>query len=216
MPIRRHARAAALVVVFAGAAHAAPLSPERVQQLCANVEGPTHCGRLIEAEQFKALPNLATRDGDTLRVTLYPTGTRDFVDVATASNDRSYTLWDYWSPINAVVLLVTSGDTITYALFQRATGQYTVVPAEPVLSPDRQHVAVADFCAQQCANEVSLWRVTRDGLRKDATFAPAVPWADVTVSWKSPEVLTIQYKSSANEPPKTVERALTASDWRRI
>ncbi len=216
MSIRRYSRAAALVVACAGFAHAAPPTPERVMQICANVEGPAHCGRLVEAEQIKALPNLATRDGDTLRVTLFPSGTRDFVDTVLAGSDRSYALWDYWSPINAVVLLVTSGDTLNYAVLQRATGQYTLLPAEPVLSPDRQHVAIADFCAQQCANEVSIWRVTRDGLRKDATFAPAAPWSDVTVAWKNPDVLTVQYKASASDSPKSIERPLTAGDWRRL
>ena len=31
-------------------------------------------------------------------------------------------------------------------MLQRAVGQYTALPAEPVLSPDRQRVVVADFC----------------------------------------------------------------------
>lgn len=207
---------AAMALALTGVAHAAPPTPERVMQICANVESPAHCGRLVEAEQVKALPNLATREGDTLRVSLYPTGTRDFVDTLAASGEKSYALWDYWSPINAVVLLVTSGDTVNYAVLQRATGQYTVLPAEPVLSPDRQHVVMADFCAQQCANELSLWRVTREGLRKDATFAPPAPWTDVTVTWKNPDMLTIQYKASSGDAPKSVERPLTAADWRRL
>ena len=47
---------------------------ERVAELCAQVESPAHCGRMIEAEQLKALPNLARRDGDTLTVPLFPVG----------------------------------------------------------------------------------------------------------------------------------------------
>ncbi|MEO8751726.1 MAG: hypothetical protein ABI624_03515, partial [Casimicrobiaceae bacterium] len=58
--------------LFAAALMAMPPTPERVLALCAQVEGPAHCGRLVEAEQLKALPNLAVRDGDTLRVTLFP------------------------------------------------------------------------------------------------------------------------------------------------
>ena len=37
-------------------------------ELCAQADGPAHCGRLVEADQLKALPNLAMRDGDTLKV----------------------------------------------------------------------------------------------------------------------------------------------------
>ena len=125
---------------------AAPVTPARVTELCAQAEGPAHCGRLIEAEQLKALPNLAIRDGDTLKVPLYPTGTRDFVDVDTLHGSKTWSLWDYWSPVNVVVLFTTDIDRIGYAMLQRATGQVTALPAEPLLSPDRQHAAVADFC----------------------------------------------------------------------
>ncbi len=45
--------------------------PSACSSCARNVEGPAHCGRLVEAEQLKALPNLAVRDGDTLRVSLF-------------------------------------------------------------------------------------------------------------------------------------------------
>ena len=52
----------------------------------------------------------------------------------------------YWSPINVVVLFTTDLDRLGYAVLQRATGQVTALPGEPSLSPDRQRLAVADFC----------------------------------------------------------------------
>ena len=205
----------ALAAAFAAALTAAPLPQERVLELCAGVEGITHCGRRIEAEQLKALPDLAVRDGDTLRVKLFPSGTRDFVDTATAGSDRGYALWDYWSPINAVVLFVTSGDDISYAVLQRATSALTALPAEPVLAPDRQRVAVADFCPARCANEITLWRVTREGLRKEAAMKPTAAWADVTVAWKDGETLTIQYALPGAAMPRTEDRVLTDRAWQR-
>src|SRR3989442_13967407 len=83
-----------LAALFAASLHAAPPTPERVLELCAQVEGPSHCGRLVEAEQLKSLPNLAIREGDTLRISLFPSGTRDFVDTITSQNERTYALWD--------------------------------------------------------------------------------------------------------------------------
>ena len=62
------------LLVGAGLALAASPTPEHVLELCLHAEGPAHCGRLIEAEQMKTLPDLATRDGDTLRVTMFPSG----------------------------------------------------------------------------------------------------------------------------------------------
>ena len=70
------------------------------------------------------------------------------------------------------MLFVTAGDDVGYAVLQRATGQLTALPAEPVLAPDRQHAAVADFCPERCTNEITVWRVTRDGVRKDASCKP--------------------------------------------
>lgn len=204
------------VALFAAHLHAAPPTPERVLELCAQAEGPSHCGRLVEAEQLKSLPNLAVRDGDTLRVSLFPSGTRDFVDTIASQNERAYAVWDYWSPINAVVLFITAGDELRYAVLQRATSMLSVVPAEPVLAPDRQRVAVADFCTRRCDNEITVWRVTRDGLRKEASLKPVAPWSDVTVGWKDGETLTIQYTPTGEEKPRTQERALADKKWKRV
>ncbi len=207
--------AGAIAVIACAAAHAAPPTPERVMELCNNAESPTHCGRLVEAEQLKVLPNLATRTGDTLRVSLYPSGTRDFVDSFAIDAEKSYAVWDYWSPVNAVVLFVAAGDTVGYAVLQRATGNLTTLPAEPLLAQDRQRVAVADFCPKQCANELTVWRVTRDGLVRELVYKPTAAWADVTVAWKDPDTLTISYLAPGSDTPRTVERKLTAADWRK-
>jgi hypothetical protein len=201
--------------LIATAAAAEPIARERMMQLCANVEGPAHCARIIEAEQLKALPDLAKRDGDTLTVRLFPSGTRLLVDSLAANNERSYALWDYWSPINAVVLFVASGDDVSYAVLQRASGQLTALPAEPVLAPDRQRIAVADFCSSKCTNEVSVWRVARDGVRKEMTYKPPADWSDVTVAWKDGETLVLQYDPAGGGDRKSVDRRLAAGDWKR-
>jgi hypothetical protein len=216
MPTRTLRRiAGALVVMAAATAHAVPPTPERVMELCNNAESPAHCGRMVEAEQLKVLPNLATRAGDTLKVSLYPAGTREFVDSLAANAEKSYALWDYWNPVNAVVLFVSSGDLISYAVLQRATGTLTTLPAEPFLAQDRQRVAVADFCPKQCANELTVWRVTREGLVRELSWKPPAAWSDVTVAWKDPDTLTVSYTAQGTDAPRTLERKLTAADWRK-
>lgn len=195
---------------------AAPLSQQRVMELCGGAESPGHCGRRIEAEQLKALPNLATRDGDTLKVTLFPAGTRAFVDTIVGADSRAYAVWDYWNNVNAVVLFITEGDKIAYGVLQRANGQLTLVPAEPFLAPDRQRLVVADFCANDCTNELSVWRVARDGIRKEAGFVPAKPWSDVTAAWAKDEVLTLRYTMPGEDKPRTQDMPLASSDWKRV
>ena len=195
--------------------HAAPVTPARITELCAQAEGPAHCGRLIEADQLKALPNLAIRDGATLKVLLYPTGTREFVDVDTLHGSRTWSLWDYWSPVNVVVLFTTDLDRIGYAALQRVSGQVTALPAEPSLSPDRQHMAVADFCPANCDNEVSVWRVAREGIRKEHGWKPDGPWSDVTVQWKGDNTVVVELTRKGDEKAQTLERRLTDTEWQR-
>ncbi|MEP7328977.1 MAG: hypothetical protein ABI777_07180 [Betaproteobacteria bacterium] len=181
--------------------------------LCAQVESPGHCGRRIEAEQLKVLPNLAVRDGDTLKVSLYPTGSRDFVDAIVGADARAYALWDYWSPVNAVVMFISDGERLSYAVLQRANGQLTALPAEPVLAPDRQHLAVADFCAKDCSDQITVWRIARDGIRKESSWSPHASWSDVTVTWKDGDVLVLEYTVAGEDKARTSERKLTAADW---
>jgi hypothetical protein len=194
---------------------AAPVTPARITDLCAQAEGPAHCGRLIEADQLKALPNLAIRDGGTLKVLLYPSGSRDFVDVDTLHGSKTWSLWDYWSPVNVVVLFTTDMDRIGYATLQRTTGQVNALPAEPSLSPDRQHLAVADFCAANCDNEVAVWRIAREGIRKEYVWKPNAQWSDVTTQWKGDNTVVVEFTPKGEDKPRTVEHRLSDAEWQR-
>ena len=164
---------------------------------------------------MKALPNLATRDGVTLKVLLYPSGTRDFVDTESLHGDKTWSLWDYWSALNAVVLFTTDADRMGYAVLRRATGQVAMLPAEPVLAPDRQRLAIADFCRTGCDNELTVWQVTRDSMRKELFWKPGAEWSDVTVQWKDADMLTIEFTPAGEDKSRTVERNLNDKTWQR-
>jgi len=218
MKFRRRPLGAAFAAAFVFAttcASAAPLAPTRVAELCSSADGLAHCGRLIEAEQLKSLPNLAVRDGDTLRVSLFPAGIREFADVDTIRGSQTYALWDYWGAINAVVLFTTDLDRTGYAVLQRATGQMTALPAEPVLAPDRQRLAIADFCANDCANDISVWRVAREGVRRETAWKPRQPWTDVTVTWKDAGTLAIEH-TLGDGKTLTLDRRLTDPGWTKF
>jgi hypothetical protein len=197
-------------------ARAAPVTPERVTELCAQADGPAHCGRLIEADQLKTLPSLATRDGDTLRIALFPSGAREFTDADAQRGGRTFALWDYWSPVNIVVLFTTEPGRLGYAVLQRTNGQVTALPAEPALSTDRQRIAVADFCATLCDNEITVWRIARDGIRKEYRWKPDAVWSDVTVQWKDAELLVVDYTPADASAARKVERRLTDAGWQRV
>src|SRR5438477_1350280 len=161
---------------------ATPLTQQEIVSLCGNAEDAAHCGRLIEEVQLKRLPNLARRDGAQLLVSLYPSGSATFKDSDDPVNGRSYSLWDFLDPINAVVLYSTAGDSISFVVLRRTTNRRFELPAEPRLSPDRLHIVTADICPDHCVNEIAVWTVLPEALRKDLVWTPREAWSDVTAS----------------------------------
>lgn len=210
--MRALAVAAALAALAARPALALPPTAEEIRQLCNDAEGPAHCMRLVEAQQLKRLPGLARRDGNALVVTLFPSGRTTFDDVDTLSGGTSYALWDYMSEINAVVLWTMRDDQAGFLLLQRTTGRSTAMPSAPVLAPDRQRLATADFCETRCENRLTVWRVTRDSVQREAEWTPAEPWSDAGVRWKSENTLVVDY-TPAGGAAKTLERRLDAAGW---
>lgn len=197
------------------AAFAARVTQEQIAEACANADGPAHCGRLIETMQLQRLPGLARRDGDVLTILLYPSGSTTFTDIDDATNARSYSLWDALDPINAVVLYTTTNDATSFTLLQRRTNRRFSLPAEPVLSPDRQRLVTADICPKQCTNEIAVWRISNDGLRKELTWLPGSDWIDAGAQWKDADTLSIDYSVTGKGDGK-LERKLTDSTWTRL
>lgn len=203
----------ALFVLVGPPVAAAPVTPDELATLCAEAEDAAHCGRLVEAAQLKRLPNLATRDGVDLKVSLYPSGTSTFTDDETPTGGRSHSLWDFISEINAVVLYTTVGDQVSFTIVQRTNGKRVELPAEPKVAPDRTRLATADFCATRCVNELALWRVSRDGIVREALWKPAEPWTDAAVTWKDATTLRVEY--TAGNQSKVIERRLDDPTWVR-
>lgn len=202
--------------MLAPAAHALPLTADELTKVCAQAEDASHCGRLVEDVQLKRLPYLATREGAALRVSLFPSGAVTFADTEALNGGRSYSLWDYLSEINAVVLYTTDGDDVTFTVLQRASGLRTTLPADPKLSPDRVRLVTADFCDGRCVNELAVWRVTRDGIRKEWTWKPQEAWTDAVATWKDADTLAIDYTVAGKDARSRVERRLADPNWVRV
>jgi len=204
----------ALTLVGAVAA-AAPLSTDELAAACAGAEGSAHCARRVEDIQLKRLPNLAVRDGDSLRVSLYPNGVSTFTDTESLHGGRTFALWDFLSEINAVVLFTTDEGRVSFVLLQRTNGNRADLPSEPKPSPDRARLATADFCAASCVNELAIWRVTKNGVWKELSWKPAQKWDDAGVAWKSADAVVVEYTPAGAAAGATLERRLTDPGWRR-
>jgi len=210
--MRRALATVALAALCARPAGAVPLPADEVAKLCNDAEGPAHCMRLVEAQQLKRLPGLATRDGNTLKVTLFPSGSTTFEDVDTLAGGTSYALWDYSSEINAVVLWTMRDDDAGFFLLQRITGRRTSLPSEPFVAPDRQRLVTADFCPKRCENRLTLWRISRESVVREAEWAPDEAWTDAGVRWKDAGTLVVEYTTAAGTTG-TLERKLGQPGW---
>jgi hypothetical protein len=225
MAVARHAGIAARAALAPAAlafaallppgAGAVPLTPEELAKVCAQAEGPAHCGRMVEDVQLKRLPNLAVRDGVTLKVSLYPSGAMTFADTESLHGGRSYSLWDFVNELNAVVLYTTNDDNASFTLLQRTNGRSVDLPAEPKVSPDRARLLTADFCTSGCANELAVWRVTKDGVRKEYSWKPKEAWTDAGATWKDADTVVIDYTAMGATASVKQERRLTDPGWLR-
>ena len=206
--------AAAWLLVMATAVPAGSLTAPQVATLCGNAEDMSHCGRLIEAQQLKRFAGIATRDGDELRVTLFPRGDVVFRDVVRPTAVESYTLWDVLPELNGVLLFVNQGDRASYLLLLRNNGRQFRLPADPAVSPDRAYLVTADFCGAGCDNEVALWRVTRDDVRKERVLRADGPWTDVTAEWSGPDEVIVEYTQDGETDRRQLRLARNDARWR--
>lgn len=205
---------AAVIGLAATIASAAPPTTAEIEEICAPAEDTVQCARLVEAMQLKRLPNLARRDGRVLSIALYPSGTATFTDSEDESNGKIYSLWDYIDGLNAVLLYTSAGETTTFTLLQRTTNRRIELPTEPQLAPDRQRLATVDVCEKRCSNEIAIWRVTPEGIRKELTWLPAADWIDAGAKWKDADTLSIEYTTAKG--PGKIDRPLSDPSWKRL
>jgi hypothetical protein len=214
--IRRAVWCAFAAALLPAVAHASPISAADLAALCRDVEDQAQCGRLVEARKLRALPGIAERNGDELRVTLVPFGLSVFHDTINFRGARTYAVWDYLEHFDTLVLFTTVGERTGFLLVQRRSGEEYRVPSDPVIAPDERHFATADFCERECDNEVAIWRIDRQSVRKEATWVPLAPWSDVSVTWRGPDAIAIEYSQRDEPRLQTIERRLDDPSWKKV
>jgi len=198
---RRLAARAALscLALAAAVASAAPPTRQAIIKACDETESAALCEKLIEANQMKAFPGIAVRDGDVLRLKtragVPPVELRDFGDPddETGVAYRAYALWDYWPQRKVAVVSVMTQASESYLLVDLDGGQETRLVAEPLLSPDGQRFLVADLCDKKCGNAIQIWRFDRARPVRERTFKPPVKWYEAEVSWRDAATLAVEY-----------------------
>jgi hypothetical protein len=202
--------------------HAA-LSSADIEKLCINADSSQECGRRIEAAVTTKLTGaFIKRNGDTLTVTLLPesddadTRTRTFTDKDDPVRGIAYAVWDYLATCDAVVLYVSEDANPHFLWIGRKSGKSVVLPADPVIAPDNKKIVTADFCANNCTNEIALWQINGDLPTKNQTWAPKEPWVDAEATWSSAVALNISYQKKGASGFSHLFLRLSDRDWRHV
>ena len=201
-----------LVALSPTLAMAAPPSQLAILRACGDADTAAQCEKVIEADQIKQHPSVATRDGSSLRLRSKGGPLVELRDVGTPGTDeragfRFYAFWDYWSQRNAVVVSVSAQAGDHYLIVDLNRGSQTKVSAEPLLSPDFNRFVVADLCDTQCGNAIELWRFERDKLVRERTFRPPEKWFDAEVKWIDLNAIEVEYSVPA--PGKSADGEAT-------
>lgn len=192
-----------LAAIMPGAATAAPPTQQAIIKACDEAGNVAQCERLLEAEQIKRFPAIATRESNVLRLKSHtgmaPLLLRDTGDPGneTGAAYRSHAFWDYWPQKGNAVVSVTTQNDDYYLVVDLDRGTQTKVAAEPLLGPDRQRFLVADLCEKKCADLIQIWRFDRDSLVRERTFRPSEKWYEAEVSWRDATTLAIEYSVAA-------------------
>ena len=212
--------ALASYVNFAGpAAVAAPPSQLSILRACGESDTAAQCERVVEADQIRQYPAVASRDGRVLRLKKRNGQSLELRDEGTPGSDEGpkskfFAFWDYWTEPHAAVVSVSAEAGDYYLIVDLDRGTQTRITAEPMLSPDSGHFVVPDLCETQCGNAIELWRFDRDRIVRERTFRPSEKWYEADVRWKDPTTLEIEYsvaapgqQASADAPPTLVRSA---------
>ncbi len=157
------------------------------------------CSRYLENELAREHPQLFSRQGSKLVISLTSGGMKTYVDVADEKNHgvggKWFNLVRYFPQIGYGLIAVQFYEGGTYYLLDLGTGRDEDIIAEPVISPDRKRIAVAnvDLESRYTPNVLSVFRLQRSGLITEFIAKPD-DWGPGNLRWiGNEEISFVQY-----------------------
>lgn len=138
--------------------------------VCDTIDNSFRCARAIEAAQLPRTPR-ASRRGDTLLLALasWAPGTAGSAGDTVRLVDRPgegggvvyFSFQDHWVDRGWFVVQEQHYEGSEYLLIHHATGEWTRLPARPLLAPggDRFAVLSFDLAAGYAPNTIQVWRL---------------------------------------------------------
>lgn len=171
-------------------------SPE-ISQPCVGLFNSYECAKAIEAKQLEQRPPAIQRQGDNLTLTLATgktlTWTNSPQNLPPQALDqiKLYSYVRFLPEIGYHLLHVQYYEGDEFLLVHEKTGQQTLVPAVPVISPDRRHFAIASVGYAYGPNTIQIWQLTSDQPVLAWSIEPKT-WAPVKPRWLNATRLVVE------------------------
>jgi hypothetical protein len=161
-----------------------------VLAVCDTLTNSFDCARSIED---RLLPDTdrAARHGDTLALVLAAGDTLRLVDESGDHSDVVYYSYQgHWPPAGQFLVQRQYYEGAEHVMVDDSTGDQTVIPDRPLLSPDSRRFAVLslDLVAGYGPNTLQLWRL-EDGVPTMEWETSPSQWGPTDGAWESDTAL---------------------------
>lgn len=171
-----------------------------VLSVCDTLTNSFDCARAIEG---RLLPETdrASRHGDTLALVLAAGDTLRLVDESGDHSDVVYYSYQgHWPPSGHYLVQRQYYEGAEHVLVHDSTGESTVIPDRPLLSPDGRRFAVLalDLVAGYGPNTLQLWRFEDSAPTMEWETSPT-QWGPTDGAWEDTTALRFTQRGFCSE-----------------
>ncbi len=183
----------------------ANLTPDKMEDICADVANSLDCARKVEDGQIKKYSSLVKRDGTKLTLK-----SEDKTPIVLTDKDGAYyNFLDYWSSIGYYLVLTHSYESFAYQLINAETEKSYSISGFPVLSPDQERIAAMslDLEAGYLPNGIQIWQVKKKTLEMEYSINPT-EWGPSDPAWSSPTSIKFKINTPQEDYSMSKEDAV--------
>jgi hypothetical protein len=145
-----------------------------------------------ESRAMRAARGRVTRKGGQLRITLPGGRNVTYTDTISDGDDHRHHLYQRYFPelhVHHVEVRYYEGGA--HLLIHAITGEESVVPGPPMVSPNRLRFATSsvDLEALYDPNRLEIWRASKQGLQREFALDGEDTWGPDSVRWLSNTVI---------------------------
>jgi hypothetical protein len=165
----------------------------RMAELCKDTEDLRECGKKIETVQIQSAGRLVVRKQKLLTLNLKDGTRTHFLDSGGGEGGEGFAFFSYHAAADAITLYHNKADRLGFFVIARDGGAGSATPAEPLFSASGQTFLTVDVCKRECENRIAVWRISAEGVRRQAEFAVPSTVNDAAAAWTPAGTVWIEF-----------------------